>query len=94
MAKAPTEIRSLARQHTTKAIQKLQGLMDNGQNEQVQLSAAIALLDRGWGKPESYATVKHVNTRAEELSDDELAAIAAGSSEASDTPPLDPSQLN
>ena len=51
MAKAPTLIRSLARGHTERAIQVLQGIMDNGSNETARISAAQALLDRGWGKP-------------------------------------------
>jgi hypothetical protein len=51
MAKAPTQIRSLARAHTERAIQVLQGIMDNGSNETARISAAMALLDRGWGKP-------------------------------------------
>lgn len=52
MAKAPTEIRSLARAHTEQAINVLVGIM--GQTEAppaARVSAANSLLDRGWGKP-------------------------------------------
>lgn len=52
MAKAPAEIRSLARAHTERAIQCLQGIMDQPDAPPAaRVSAAQALLDRGWGKP-------------------------------------------
>jgi hypothetical protein len=52
VAKAPSQIRSLARAHTETAINVLVGIMN--QNEApppARVSAASALLDRGWGKP-------------------------------------------
>jgi hypothetical protein len=33
------------------AIQALGGIAENGQQEAARVSASIALLDRGWGKP-------------------------------------------
>ena len=51
MARAPTEIRSLARSHTEIAIKVLAGIAKDGTNEGARVSAAVALLDRGWGKP-------------------------------------------
>ena len=52
MAKTPTEIRSLARGHTESAINCLAGIMNkDGAPEAARISAATALLDRGWGKP-------------------------------------------
>ena len=51
MARAPTEIRSLARSHTNMAIKILAGIAKDGTNEAARVSAAVALLDRGWGKP-------------------------------------------
>lgn len=52
MAKAPIEIRSLARQHTAAAIKTLVDIMGKeGVNEAARVSAANSLLDRGWGKP-------------------------------------------
>jgi hypothetical protein len=51
MAKAPIEIRSLARSHTDKAINTLVEIMENREvNESARVSAANSLLDRGWGK--------------------------------------------
>ncbi len=52
MAKAPTEIRSLARKHTERALSVLAGIMDQEQSPApARVAAAQALLDRGWGKP-------------------------------------------
>lgn len=52
MAKAPTEIRSLARAHTESAIRVLAGIMNQDEAPHAaRVSAATALLDRGWGKP-------------------------------------------
>jgi len=51
MAKTPTEIRSLARSHTDAAINCLAGIMNKeAAPEAARISAATALLDRGWGK--------------------------------------------
>jgi hypothetical protein len=44
-------LRSLARGHTALCIKVLAGIAQNGQNEAARVSAAAALLDRGWGRP-------------------------------------------
>src|SRR5437588_275731 len=51
MARAPVDIRSLARSHTDIAIKVLAGMSKDGTNEGARVAAATALLDRGWGKP-------------------------------------------
>ncbi len=52
MAKATAEIRSLARAHTETAINALVGIMNQKKAPPAaRVSAANALLDRGWGKP-------------------------------------------
>jgi hypothetical protein len=52
MTKASTHIRSLARSHTEKAIEVLGGIMSQPDcPPAARVSAAQALLDRGWGKP-------------------------------------------
>ena len=52
MAKAPTEIKSLARSHTETAINVLVSIMNQSNAPHAaRVSAAQALLDRGWGKP-------------------------------------------
>lgn len=54
MARAPTDIRSLARQHTAAAIASLAGIATNGESETAKVAACVALLDRGWGKPTQF----------------------------------------
>ena len=52
MAKAKTDIRSLARSHTESAINTLKGIMNQTKAPAAaRVAAATALLDRGWGKP-------------------------------------------
>ena len=51
MPNHPTEIKSLARQHATRAIQRLAGIMDSSPDDAAATRAAITLLDRGYGKP-------------------------------------------
>lgn len=51
MAKALVEIRSLARSHTRTAIRVLVGIMrSEDATPAARVSAANAILDRGWGK--------------------------------------------
>ncbi len=51
MAKASTEIRSLARSHTETALNTLVGIMrQDAAPAAARVAAAQALLDRGWGK--------------------------------------------
>lgn len=52
MAKAPIEIRSLARGHTESALKTLAAIMRQPKSPAAaRVAAAQALLDRGWGKP-------------------------------------------
>jgi hypothetical protein len=47
-----TQIKSLARAYTEKAIETLGGIMSQPScPETARVAAATALLDRGWGKP-------------------------------------------
>lgn len=58
MAKAPTEIKSLARSHTETAIRTLAGIMRQPKAPaSARVAAAEALLDRGWGKPKQDMTI-------------------------------------
>lgn len=51
MAKTPTQIRSLARAHTEKAIAVLVGIMEQPDAPpSARVQAVNSLLDRGWGK--------------------------------------------
>lgn len=95
MAKAPTDIRSLARSHTDTALKTLAGIMNQDDAPAAsRVAAACALLDRGWGKPNQTTDITVRRVIAKELADDELADIALGSGEGTDTPPIDPAQLN
>jgi hypothetical protein len=50
--KTLTEIRSIARGHTRTAIRTLVGIMrSENATHAARVSAANAILDRGWGKP-------------------------------------------
>ena len=52
MAATITEIKSLARAYTEKAVQTLGGIMSQSDcPPAARVAAATALLDRGWGKP-------------------------------------------
>ena len=52
MPKTPTDIRSLARSYTKSAILALAGVMRaKDATHATRVSAATALLDRGWGRP-------------------------------------------
>jgi hypothetical protein len=75
MAKSPIDIRSLARSHTETAIRTLASIMNmSDAPHAARISAAEALLDRGWGKPKQM--IEHsgeINTS--ELADHELGAM-------------------
>ena len=52
MAKAPADLRSLARAHTELGIQTLAGIARNSTSDAARVAAVGMLLDRGWGRPE------------------------------------------
>ena len=45
------EIRQLARAHTNTALETLLEVAKSGKSESARVAAAVALLDRGWGRP-------------------------------------------
>jgi hypothetical protein len=49
--KGLAEVRDLARAHTTLAINTLAEIATHGSSEAARIASAIALLDRGWGRP-------------------------------------------
>lgn len=62
MAKSPTDIRSLARAHTGSAVRTLANIMNaEDAPPAARVSAANALLDRGWGKPEMKLEAEHTH---------------------------------
>ncbi len=82
MAKTPTDIRSLARSHTGKAIRVLAGIMKESRAPAAaRISAAIALLDRGWGKPQQAIEMDWRQKPPDQMTDEELMAIIREGSE-------------
>ncbi len=65
VTKDQTLVASLAREHSAKAIKKLADLMEKADSEATQLSAATALLDRGWGK--SAQAINHGDSEGKNL---------------------------
>jgi hypothetical protein len=71
-----TEVKQAAREHTEAAIEALVGVVNNEEAPAAaRVAAANAILDRGWGKPESYTNMTHHNKPLRELTDEELTAI-------------------
>jgi len=54
--KIPNDIKSLARSFSEVSIQTLGGIARNGKSEASRVAASIALLDRGWGRPQQDQT--------------------------------------
>ncbi len=79
-SKKLAEVKELAQAHTADAIKALAAICKSGISESARVAAAVALLDRGHGKP-----VQTVNTNVRRsiinFTDEELAAIAAGGGE-------------
>jgi Family of unknown function (DUF5681) len=58
-------IQHLAREYSQPALEKLVRLMQHGKPHAVQLSAAVAIIDRAWGKP--VQAVEHSGPEGERL---------------------------
>ena len=57
MAKTPADLRSLARPYTEMGVRVLAGIANaEEQPASARVAAAVALLDRGWGRPASTVT--------------------------------------
>ena len=75
--KAAHSIQELARKHAPEAIQTLADITKHG-TPGARVSAAVALLDRAYGKAPTFSTTDPGTfKRAIDMSDDELAAIAS-----------------
>jgi hypothetical protein len=76
--KAIVEVAAAARERTLEAIETLTSIMRSPKaTPAARVSAATALLDRGWGRaPQTIDLRHHADFRT--LTDDELTAIAAG----------------
>jgi hypothetical protein len=79
-AQEKRELREAARQFTDDALKTLAAICNEGQSEAARVSAACALLDRGYGKP-----TQQVETGSpgefDRMTDEELDAYIAESAE-------------
>jgi Family of unknown function (DUF5681) len=71
-----TAIQQLARTYTEEAIQALIEIMRKGKSDMACVAAAVAILDRGWGKPRQ--AIEHADTERAHgfLSSSELRMIS------------------
>jgi hypothetical protein len=86
-----TDIRALAKSHGKEAFQKIVEMM-RSDDPKVAFPAAQEVLNRGYGRPNQSMDVKIDPKELADLTDAELASIAAGrglgASEEEDCPPL------
>jgi hypothetical protein len=76
MAKTSADIRSLARSHTATAVRTLAGIMkERRAPAAARVSAAIAVLDRGWGKPQQAIEMDWRQKPPDQMTDEELIAL-------------------
>lgn len=76
MAKTSADIRSLARSHTATAVRTLAGIMkERRAPAAARVSAAIAVLDRGWGKPQQAIEMDWRQKSPDQMTDEELIAL-------------------
>lgn len=84
--KVAGEVVALARQHTQEAIDTLVSLMRNRKAPaQTRAYACTAIIDRGYGKPSQSMDINTKRETMDQLTDAELAAIAAGTDETATT---------
>jgi hypothetical protein len=102
MARAPTDIRSLARTHTKTAIRVLNRIMKDAEAPHAaRVTAAQALLDRGWGKAPQFNTNSADEfNKVMDMTDEQILAeltqlrATGGTSDELAEAPHDPSQLH
>jgi hypothetical protein len=86
--KITADIKALAQVHAETAIRELATILTTSENDQARIAAAKELLDRGYGKSTQHAEVTGkdgsplIPTNPTEMTDEQLAAIAAGSGSA------------
>jgi hypothetical protein len=70
--KADGRLRDVAQQHTEKALNTLAHIAEHGKSESARVTASVALLDRGWGKPHQTADIYSGPRSVHEMTDREL----------------------
>lgn len=83
----------IAKEHAPIALETLAKIAKSSENDSARVAACNAILDRAYGKPPQFSTANHADfRRATDMTDDELASIAAGGSidpaSAEDHPPV------
>ena len=79
-SKKLAEVKQLAQAHTVDAIKALVAICKESNSDSARVAAAVALLDRGHGKPVQTVNA-NVRRSLVHFTDEELAAIAAGGGE-------------
>jgi hypothetical protein len=72
--KAHWELMKAAQSHGPESLKTLVRLRDDGESDQIKMGAAIALLDRGFGKPAQTVYTAEAEQRIEDMTDDEIEA--------------------
>jgi Family of unknown function (DUF5681) len=75
--RTPASVIEATRALTTKAIETLEHMLDNGENEMTRVRAAEILLNRAWGTPAQHVNVENKTSYAEEL--DRIKKVRAAS---------------
>lgn len=83
----------IAKEHAPAALDMLAKIAASSESDSARVAACNSILDRAYGKPPQFSTANHADfRRATEMTDDELASIAAGGSRdpasAEDHPPV------
>lgn len=78
MAKGTADVKALARTYTKRAIERLAEWMESD-NPKASVSAAVSLINRGWGMPQQ--NVKATVTHLRQMTDDELFGYLSGADE-------------
>jgi len=69
------EVQALARGYTSRAVETLRGIMEDIKAPPAaRIAAAIAILDRGFGRPHQMSEIVTVQKPVSEMSDEELIA--------------------
>lgn len=75
----PVDVIEAARARTALAIETLAAICEHGEDEKARIAAAVALLDRAWGKPTERTEIsggeKPVEITGDRLSDEQRASL-------------------
>jgi hypothetical protein len=77
--KVEGQVREIARRYTSMAIETLAAIMvDEKAPPAARVTASIAILDRGYGRPAQALDLNLARKRFKEMTDEELTAICRG----------------